>query len=135
MGTSQLQYQSTQLGCEAGDSLLIELLPYPKQSRRDWPEICVERGFATQSEYVAAMLPRRLAYLSPILTAHDRELIVFYGKEHSHAYRALLAECDWEPEGVFLRSKMGTGRAVLAPHFTSVSFARSREQFFDLCLR
>jgi hypothetical protein len=127
-------YQLSQLGSPNGDSLLAELLPYPKRTRLDWPEVYIQRGFATQAEYIVTMLPNRQAYLSRFLAEHQRELIVFYGKEHTGAYRALLPGCGWQTQGVFSTSQTGFGRAVIAPHFTSVSFAKNREQFFDLCL-
>jgi hypothetical protein len=76
-----------------GDSLLAELLPYPKRMRLDWPEVCAQRGFATQVEYIAAMLRRGL----------------FNGTDWKRA------RCD-------------------RTSFTSVSFAKNRERFFELCL-
>lgn len=120
-GEERLAYQRARLGKLNGDTLVAELMPYPCQDAVGWPEIYRSR-FATRSEYLATMGPRRQAMLREILSSSPRELIVCYGKTHWPYYRAIFGVEPQSTGRPFEICKWGSARVVLAPHFVSRAF-------------
>lgn len=125
-------YQEQLLGRAQGDTLLTEIMPYPRASTSEWPSHYSER-FASEKEYFRQLLPPRTALLKSVLDAHARELIVFYGKAHSKTYMSMFADAVWRSHGPFLRSSNCGTRVIIAPHFTSRTFSAHEKDFYALC--
>lgn len=126
------QYQTHRLGSSDGDTLLSELLPYPKSKRSDWPNIYRQR-YETQEDYIHQMVPRRQRLISSLFADVSRELIVIYGKEHFERYQGIFGD-NWSAQPPFLRTTAFGARVLVSPHLTSISFAKHRKRFFELAL-
>jgi hypothetical protein len=130
---SRLQYQALHLGRIRGDSLLTELLPYPKRTARAWPEVYRER-FQTRALYERGIVPHRFDLLASVLAAHPRELIIGYGKSRWSEYVELARVAfnvdarEWVPalpvQGIHVASTVvvGNTRIVLVKHFCRSEF-------------
>ena len=126
------QYQTHRLGTLGGETLMTELLPYPKRTRKDWPELYKQR-YPTHDEYIAEMVPRRHKLLRSIFTYETRDLIVIYGKEHFERFHALFGSA-WTSEPPFAHTTAFGARVLVSPHFTSSHFAKNKRRFFELAL-
>jgi hypothetical protein len=146
------QYQANHLGRADGNSLLMELLPYPHASARNWWYEDLHPEWATRFEYETAMLPLRIPMLGQQLAGHPRTLIVCYGASHWDSYRALMqgyqehltpeqqaAPINWVVHAALSAETaiVGETRIVLANHFTRqpLSSNWALAPFADLCLQ
>jgi hypothetical protein len=87
------RYRKIALGHGSGDALLLELLPYPCKKRGEW--LYGDR-FPTKEDYVAAILPKRLALLSDVLATHPRTAIICYGRSEWPTFKRLFpANTKW----------------------------------------
>jgi len=126
---SRLRYQALQLGRSHGDSLLTELLPYPKRTAEAWPEIYGQR-FRTRALYEQHMLPYRIELLSRLLAGYRRELVICYGKANWSSYKQLANVAfgvgveQWPavPSDGALTVVAGGVRIVLTKHFSARDF-------------
>jgi hypothetical protein len=83
-------YQGVHLGRIPGNTLLSELLPYPRErTGSSWPYRQWQR-FDSFKRYKAAMLPSRIALLKAALAEHDRTLVVCYGRSYWDEYSKLV---------------------------------------------
>ncbi|MFG5121775.1 hypothetical protein [Methylorubrum sp. POS3] len=126
------KYQTHRLGTLGGDTLMTELLPYPKRTRKDWPEI-YQQKYSTQDAYLADMVPKRVKLLSYLFASEKRELVIIYGKEHFERYHALFGNA-WITEPPFAHATAFGARVLVSPHFTSIHFAKNKRRFFELAL-
>lgn len=128
---SRLRYQALDLGRADGDTLLVELLPYPKRTADDWPDIYRTRH-PTRAVYERAMLPKRIDILSRALRQHSRELIICYGKANWIYYQQVIRMAfgietrDWAAAVPgwqdVLTAVTGYTRVVLVKHFCCSEF-------------
>jgi hypothetical protein len=110
-------YQGSELGSRAGQTALIELLPLPSPSTKDW--FYAESGLpelATRERYRDAVAPHRVEHIRESLSRHRPRLVVFYGIQYRSFWESI-AQTDIL-EGS--RPLSGTPTAhplfVLAPH-------------------
>ncbi len=127
------QYQKRCLGKADGDTLLMELLPYPRASMMKWPE-AYEGRFKCEHTYRKVMLARRSEMLKREINAFDRELIVFYGTGYAQTYKDLF-KSEWREEDGFHIAKRGNTLAMISPHFSSRAFSQRRIFFYELVTR
>lgn len=125
-------YQTHRLGTLGGETLMTELVPYPKRTRKDWPSLYQQR-YSTQEAYLEDMVPKRQKLLGSLFSGEKRDLIVIYGKEHFERYHGLFGTV-WVSEPPFAHATAFGARVLVSPHFTSVHFAKNRRRFFDLAL-
>lgn len=80
------QYQRHNLGRSDSDHLLVELLPLPAPSTSSWP---YARFGLTRPEYVAAWLPKRVAFLAQQWSKWPtrKRVAIAYGKDRWDAFR------------------------------------------------
>ncbi|MGL5361597.1 MAG: hypothetical protein ACRDBH_01860 [Bosea sp. (in: a-proteobacteria)] len=116
--SERLTYQTTQLGKKSGQTLLLELMPYPRNKNADWPDIYRAR-FPSLDIYYEKMIPRRVLRIQNILKSHRRELIVCYGKGFWPHYEKIFSGAAFIKEGSHKVAKDGETHIVLAQHFTS----------------
>lgn len=86
------EYQATKLGRADGETLLTELLPLPKQSRKAWPYAelkselpCLEK----KSEYRKTVLPKRIELLRGLISRHMPASVYFYGTSERGAWQEI----------------------------------------------
>ena len=113
-------YRSRQLGRADGDSLLVELLPYPNQREGDWP---YGDRFATRAEYVDKLLPKRVELISRELARYSRAAIVCYGRRAWPEFKMLFPpDTRWETAKLGQREFECTtwrdSKVTLAYHFS-----------------
>lgn len=118
----RLRYMADELGRKNGQTLLTELMPYPrKRIGEGWPY--AKYGFfSSYADYRAKMLPERLRLLDLILTAHPRTFIICYGKADWDNFELLFRDVAWRSVA---NLQLGTWRAAtlaLAPHFATRAF-------------
>jgi hypothetical protein len=148
--TSRNQYQANTLGRVGGNSLLMELLPYPHATARDWWYADLHPEWVDRIAYEAAMLPQRIALLSLQMAQHPRALIVCYGASHWIAYKDLIqgfrqhvdpghaaAPINWDLHPALSAESrcVGETRIVLVNHFTRppLSTEAALGPFSNLC--
>jgi hypothetical protein len=87
-------YVRDSLGRSNGETLLAELLPLPRVNVHSWPE--AYRGlFPTAREYVASVLPQRIAMLGELVRTHRPRLLICYGSSHRGHYRRIVGAAEW----------------------------------------
>ena len=127
-------YRATRLGSEGGDSLLMELLPYPNKNKSTW--LYSER-FPNRDDYVAHVLPERLHLLSTALQEHESRAIICYGHDDWKYFKALFPEdTRWIPSGVS-SARPGTVRRsrfpIISLRNTSIRTTSSMNYLRFLC--
>lgn len=133
-GSMRNRYQGTRLGRIPGDTLLSELLPYPRnKTGQEWPYAALGR-YRSFEEYKDAILWDRISLLRTALGAHPRRLIVCYGSSYWADYERLVNVKQWHASGTFRFGKEETLNAgvVLARHFSDREFNSDEQlaQFF-----
>lgn len=132
------RYQAQRLGRSDGDTLLVELLPYPHSRSSEWYEI-YEQRYRSRDQYVTQMSKIRRELLRPILFEADRALVVCYGKENSDQYKQLLPTARWRlhrEHPSFQVADLSRTRLVLSPHFSGRDFNSDQDlaAFASVCL-
>jgi len=133
--TQRLRYQADALGRKNGESLLVELLPYPHPDSGKWLYETFER-FKTRAAYEAAILPQRMRLLRDIITEHPPEIIVAYGKRNWDSYKQLINVASWTDAAPFEFTDVGRTRVVVVPHLAKKHFSTDEQldAFADLAL-
>lgn len=95
-------YQGECLGRIPGQTLLCELLPYPRKNTKgtDWEYRAFDR-FESFADYRDALLDDRIRLLRNAIHAHQRKLIVCYGKKYWAYYERLVSVQRWNDTGAF----------------------------------
>ncbi len=150
-GIARNQYQANHLGRHERNSLLIELLPYPHRSTRDWWYEDLRPECHDRAQYENLMIPLRIPLLSEQIALHPRQLIICYGASHWDSFRTLIgqyrhiylghqaAAIEWQIHqdlGFAESAIIGETRVVLVNHFTRppLSTDRALGPFAALCL-
>lgn len=120
-------YRAKRLGRSDGNSLLIELMPYPNPKISTW--LYPER-FDTRDEYVAAIRPRRFELLAEVLSSSPRRAIVCYGKTDWPNYKMLFGDVSWTSDERFECAEWRGVPITLTEHFSR--FFNSDEQLDSL---
>jgi hypothetical protein len=120
---SRNSYQGEHLGRIPGQTLLCELLPYPRKNTKskDWEYRAFGR-FNSFAEYRVALLDSRIALLRDVLRAHPRRLIVCYGKKYWPDYEQLVAVERWQKRGRFQYGKAGRAAVVMGWHLSGYAY-------------
>jgi hypothetical protein len=129
---SRMSYQAESLGKEGGDTLIAELLPYPRKNRRGpWP---YEESY---QDYRKRVLPDRIKALEAALFAVERELIVFHGKQEIESFKEIAGDCKWTRHGSFECTVRDSAHVVIAPQLSTKAFNSDLqlEAFADFALR
>jgi hypothetical protein len=121
-------YRVKRLGRRDGDSLLMELLPYPNQNASEW---LYTSRFPTRAIYVAKMLSHRIPLLTDVLSQCDRRAIICYGRHDWNDFRRLFAEVAWKTARRFESAVWNNARVTLADHF-STKYFNTDEQLDEL---
>ncbi len=101
-------YRAKRLGRSDGDSLLIEILPYPHPKTSEWLYARFGR-FPSRAAYEDALLKPRITLLRGVIERFDRKAIICYGKgkrifgrhETWERYKLLFPEVQWRRAGAF----------------------------------
>jgi hypothetical protein len=124
---ARTQYRAKHLGRQGGDTLLVELLPYPQTAIDDWLYAKYKR-FATRSEYEARMLGYRLKLLQDVLASHPRRAIVCYGKSYWDKYKRLFpGATPWTRVEGFECATWRDAKVTLTDHFVYKTFNSDEE--------
>ncbi len=115
------EYQALRLGRSNGDTLLMELLPYPHKKNTRWLYARFGR-YPTREAYERAMVPKRKELIRNALAQAKREIVVCYGKDHWPQFMPLFAGAVWQDRSPFQSTSIGGTRVVLAPHFRRKEF-------------
>lgn len=93
---SPAEYQSQRLGRANGGTALLELMPLPARSSKDWPyaQWSADARLRSRESYVATIQPLRVAALRERIAAHRPRAIVFYGTSCASAWNAIAAGLD-----------------------------------------
>jgi hypothetical protein len=111
----RLRYQADKLGRRNGETLLAELMPYPRErsDKNLWPYKKYER-FADYDAYRAAVLGKRMRLLRALFARpRERKLVVAYGKSDWPDFKKLV-EASWTVAEPFEWARLG---AVAVTHF------------------
>jgi hypothetical protein len=125
-------YQANRLGRSRGDTLLMELLPYPHVRSTHW---VYRNRYRTRDEYESNILPERLKLLRAELSSRQRDLVICYGKRKWRHFKTLmemafrLQNDDWRPRqsGSLQVATTQNTRIVLTCHFSSRHFNSDRQ--------
>jgi hypothetical protein len=120
-GTDRRRYRALHLGRTHGDSLLVELLPYPHPKSHDW----LYAGFGkylTREAYEMDQIPRRITLLRDALGEHEHHLIVCYGKGRWPEFQRLFADVIFAGDELMRVGHVGRTRIVLTHHFSRETF-------------
>jgi hypothetical protein len=120
-GDDRRRYRALRLGRADGDALLVELMPYPHPRASDW--LYQRFGkFETRDDYMARMLPKRIALLRGVLAEAFRDVVVCYGKSYWPYYERLFDEVRFRDEPPFRIGDRDGTRVVLTTHFSDRGF-------------
>ena len=117
---ARARYRSSRLARAGGDTLQMELLPYPHPKKSDWLYAPYGR-FPTRHDYETAMLLSRPPLLTEALAMHPRTAIICYQQYHWPDYKMLFpgAVSNLVHHNQNYESAMWHGAKVtLAYHFT-----------------
>jgi hypothetical protein len=125
-------YQASRLGSDKGDTLLMELLPYPNVRSDRW---AYRSRYVDRNEYEKEMLVARLDLLRDEIASERRELVVCYGKRRWAEFKSLMAStfnlhaADWRQrqDGNVQVATSGNTRIVLSCHLSSHHFNSERQ--------
>ncbi len=115
------RYRGLHLGRSDGDTLLMELLPYPHPAVSDWLYEPFGR-YATRADYEADLLPKRKRLLRGVLAESPRELIVCFGKGQWPNFEELFDDVGWRDVGFSRVGAWKGSRVVLTTHFSHSDF-------------
>jgi hypothetical protein len=134
-------YRSKRLGRSDGDTLLMELLPYPHAGKRNW--FYGELGrFTTREEYEEALIPHRVKLLREVLESAPRKAIICYEKgkpkygkfETWERYKRLFPEVQWREVGAMLVAEWNGARVILTNHLWTFYSWPARDQLARVAL-
>lgn len=107
------RYQGTRLGRIPGQTLITELLPYPRNSTGNWPYAHLGR-FESFEDYRAELLGPRIEMLRYEVGKYPRRLIVCYGSQYWKHYEKLVSVKRWRGDKLFRSGRdENTGAGVL----------------------
>lgn len=110
-------YQANELGRENGETLLLELLPYPHKRSDGWAYSKYGR-FRNRKEYEAQIIPRRQTLIKGLIGRAHRDAVICYGKRNWPHYEELFPGANWRSIGNFRSAKLGSTIVLLTPHFS-----------------
>lgn len=87
-------YQANELGTHAGDTCLLELMPLPSPSIREWyyAHLAAELPFlASRRTYTPHVRPCRIEGLRGLIAEHKPRHVVFYGRTFKQHWAAITA--------------------------------------------
>jgi hypothetical protein len=114
---SRREYQNQSLGKFHGDSLVMELMPYPAPNVKDWPY--AERD-ACREAYLKRLRPIRTKLLKEVIALAEREFIICYGKTYTKYFEELFpSNLKWTPDENFLTARWNDQHIAIIPHFCS----------------
>ncbi|TAM74280.1 hypothetical protein EPN44_11615 [bacterium] len=114
-------YQAVRLGRSAGETLLAELLPYPKPALGEWPRL-YQRRYRDGRRYRLEVLPKRLDLLTSMVGAHRRELVVCYGRSGWKDFGKIFSGvAAWTEIGPYRIGHDGDTRILFTRHFADWS--------------
>ncbi|PQO94294.1 hypothetical protein C5614_20395 [Massilia phosphatilytica] len=110
------QYQKEKLGRSGGDAALLELLPLPRPSMKDWdydtwsglPEL---ETFAT---YQSSVRPQRIAAIKALIAKCKPRAVIFYGTGYTVHWEAIAGMSF--PKGHYPRVAGTAPLYMLLPH-------------------
>ena len=116
-------YQGERLGRIPGQTLLCELLPYPRRNTKgtEWEYRAFDR-FESFADYRDALLDDRIRLLSNAIHDRPRKLIVCYGKKYWADYERLVSVERWERHERFQYGKAGGTPVVMGWHLSGRGF-------------
>jgi hypothetical protein len=119
----RLQYQAEMLGRKNGQTLVAELMPYPRKKapKSYWPYKKYGR-FDDYETYRECMLKKRLSLLRSLFAMPcERKLVVAYGKSDWTDFKKLF-ETDWTSVPPFETGQVGETAVVLTPQLSTRAF-------------
>jgi hypothetical protein len=115
------KYRAKRLGRSDGNSLLMELLPYPHKKASSWLYSAFGR-FQSRSQYLSEVLPNRLRILETALRSANRTVILCYGRSNWEVYKLLFPEVQWSAVDRFERGRWHNATVLLTNHFATKYF-------------
>ncbi len=116
------QYQREKLGRPHGDTLLLEVSPYPAKNLKSWPYAAYGRD-ESRKDCLKRILDQRLALLRSIIAECKREAVICYGLAYRNHYKALFPnKTDWQSSGPFEITESSGQKVAITPHFASRAF-------------
>ena len=140
-GALMTWYRSKRLGRSDGDTLLMELLPYPHTGRKNW--FYGEFGrFTTRADYEKAIIPQRIELLRGVLESAPHKAIICYEKgkpeygkfETWERYKRLFPEAQWREVGPMLLAEWRGARVMLTNHLWTLYSWAERNQLARIAL-
>lgn len=130
------QYRALELGREASDSLLTELLPYPHPKNSDWLYARFRR-YKTREMYEKQMIPARSELLRDFLARAPRETVVCYGMSYCPRFQDLFPGVRWRENPDYVFGHQGDTRVVISRHFATKYFNTNEQlaRLADVALR
>lgn len=135
-GSRRNWYQGMCLGRIPGETLLTELLPYPRRKTgAAWPTQYHSR-FKTFEDYENALVQPRIDLLRSAIYAKPRKLIACYGKGYWPKFAELVNVKKWHGDDKFrYGNDEDTGAGVVLSWHYRLSLFNTNEQlrrFFDV---
>ena len=113
------RYQAEALGRTHGQTLLTELMPIPKPNIGEWGYETLIPQFSSRQDYYDMVMPRRIRYLTALLTEHKPAVVIGYGKAYWPAYKKLFPNMSFTSASQFDVATTAGTVVVLTDHLTA----------------
>ena len=112
--------QATRFGSADGDTAVVDLMPLPCKSMKDWIFGSIDLPYLrTRQSYIEALLPQRLELFRSALETAKPEAVVFYGLGYADHWHEIVGEpVARDADGIGIVTSGATTFAI-APHPTS----------------
>lgn len=114
------EHQISAFGRSGGQAALLELMPLPKRSLRDWPYAAwtspeAAPNLATRAAYAKAIRAPRIAAIRALIKAHAPKVVVFYGAGYRKHWE-LISGLGFEGGDFPKTARSGSTLFILLPH-------------------
>ena len=102
-------YQRDELAAPGSSACLLELLPLPSRSIKDWcySEYMAGEALKSREAYESLVRPQRIARLSVLVKEHNPVAVVFYGKANLTYWGQVAGVEGWTANPHFLSAHRG----------------------------
>lgn len=112
-------YQADYLGRYQGNTFLCELMPIPKPNLGDWDYHELLPQFRSRQDYYEKVKPRRIKYLSNLISENNPKYIICYGKRYWQEYKGLFLSLSFSGIEQFEIAHDRDKLILLTDHFTA----------------
>ena len=122
----RLSYQTQRLGRLDGETLLLEVMPFPCPSLSDWNYPNVLPQYRSREECHSDLRPQRLSFLRRLVEVHEPKVVITYGGNDKQPFRNLFTDWSIQRGALFDVGMRGNTLIILSKHFIYRSSRKCR---------